>query len=67
LSGSNLYYKYPNGDEVYNVICVYLVEDISGELAMNDGESLDLEYFSINELPTKLDDRAKIIIEKHFI
>ncbi|MFJ5760170.1 NUDIX hydrolase [Neobacillus sp. NPDC093182] len=67
LSGSNLYYKYPNGDEVYNVICVYLAEDISGELAMNDGESLDLEYFSINELPTKLDDRAKIIIEKHFI
>lgn len=67
LSGSNLYYKYPNGDEVYNVICVYLAEDTSGELAMNDGESLDLKYFSINELPSKLDERAKIIIEKHFI
>lgn len=49
---------------MYNVICVYLVEDISGELAMNDGDSLD---FSINELPTKLDEKAKIIIEKHFI
>jgi 8-oxo-dGTP pyrophosphatase MutT (NUDIX family) len=67
LTGSNLYYIYPNGDEVYNVICVYLAEDISGELAMNDGESLDLEYFSINELPSKLDERAKIIIEKHLI
>ncbi|MFJ3387576.1 NUDIX hydrolase [Lysinibacillus sp. NPDC086135] len=67
LSGSNLYYKYPNGDEVYNVICVYLAEDTSGELAMNDGESLDLKYFAINELPCKLDERAKIIIEKHFI
>ncbi|MEH7107481.1 NUDIX hydrolase [Bacillus sp. JJ1764] len=67
LSGSNLYYKYPNGDEVYNVICVYLAEDTSGELAMNDGESLDLKYFSINDLPPKLDERAKIIIEKHFI
>jgi len=67
LSGSNLYYKYPNGDEVYNVICVYLAEDTSGELAMNDGESLDLKYFPINELPCKLDERAKIIIEKHFI
>ncbi|MGJ7910117.1 NUDIX hydrolase [Neobacillus sp. LXY-1] len=67
LSGSNLYYKYPNGDEVYNVICVYIAENTSGELAMNDGESLDLKYFSIIDLPPKLDERAKIIIEKHFI
>lgn len=67
LSGSNFYYKYPNGDEVFNVISVYLAEGTSGELAMNDGESLDLKYFSINELPSKIDKRAKIIIEKHLI
>lgn len=66
LSGSNLYYRYPNGDEVYNVICVYLAQETSGELAMNDGESLDLRYFSISELPSQLDERAKIIIDKHF-
>ncbi|MFP5111758.1 NUDIX hydrolase [Bacillaceae bacterium C204] len=65
LSGKDLYYKYPNGDEVYNVICVYIAEGITGELAMNDGESLDLKYFSLNELPSPLDERAKIIIEKH--
>lgn len=51
---------------MYNVICVYLAEDTSGELAMDDGESVDLKYFSINELNSKLDERAKIIIEKHF-
>jgi 8-oxo-dGTP pyrophosphatase MutT (NUDIX family) len=67
ISGKDLYYKYPNGDEVYNVICVYQAEEISGELAMNDGESLDLKYFSINELPSQLDERAKIIIEKYFV
>jgi 8-oxo-dGTP pyrophosphatase MutT (NUDIX family) len=67
LSGKELYFKYPNGDEVYNVIGVYLAEGISGELAMNDGESSNLEYFPINELPSQLDERAKIIIEKHFI
>ena len=66
LSGKNLYFKYPNGDEVYNVICVYLAEGTSGQLAINDGESLDLKYFSVNELPSKLDERAKTIIEKHF-
>jgi 8-oxo-dGTP pyrophosphatase MutT (NUDIX family) len=67
LSGKDLYYKYPNGDEVYNVICVYFAEGITGELAMTDGESLDLKYFSVNELPSPLDERAKIIIEKHLI
>ncbi|WP_102275934.1 NUDIX hydrolase [Cytobacillus massiliigabonensis] len=67
LSGKNLYFKFPNGDEVYNVICVFLAQDSSGELAMNDGESLDLKYFSIKELPSRLDERAKLIIEKHFI
>jgi 8-oxo-dGTP pyrophosphatase MutT (NUDIX family) len=67
LSGRELYFKYPNGDEVYNVICVYLAEDTSGELAMNDGESLELKYFSTKELPSQLDERAKLIIEKHFI
>ncbi|WEG14435.1 NUDIX hydrolase [Pullulanibacillus sp. KACC 23026] len=66
LSGRHLYYKYPNGDEVYNVICVYRARDVSGEFAMNDGESLDLKYFSVNQLPSQLDERAKIIIEKHF-
>ncbi|MGM7722833.1 NUDIX hydrolase [Metabacillus sp. Hm71] len=67
LSGKHLYFKYPHGDEIYNVICVYLAEGISGELAMNDGESLDLKYFSINELPSQIDERAKLIIEKYFI
>ncbi len=67
LSGENLYFKYPNGDEVYNVICVYLAEGTSGDLAMNDGESLDLKYFSINDLPSQLDERARLIIEKYFI
>lgn len=66
LSGNHLYFKYPNGDEVYNVICVYLAEGISGELAMNDDESLDLKYFSIKELPSKLDERARLIIEKYY-
>jgi 8-oxo-dGTP pyrophosphatase MutT (NUDIX family) len=67
MSGKNLYFKYPNGDEVYNVICVYLAEGISGELAMNDDESLDLKYFSINQLPSVVDERARLIIEKYFV
>ena len=52
---------------MYNDICVYFAEEISGELAMNDRESLELKYFSTKDLPSRLDERAKLIIEKHFI
>ncbi|TKC15751.1 NUDIX hydrolase [Robertmurraya kyonggiensis] len=67
LSGKDLYFKYPNGDEVYNVICVYIAENINGELAINDDESIELKYFPINELPSKLDERARIVLEKYFL
>ncbi|WP_339284738.1 NUDIX hydrolase [Oceanobacillus sp. FSL K6-3682] len=66
LSGKDFYFKYPNGDEVYNIIAVYLAEGISGELQMNDGESIELRYFAIPDRPSNLDGRAKNIIEKYF-
>lgn len=66
LSGKNLYFKYPHGDEVYNVISVYLAEGTNGELSMTDGESLDLQYFSPTDLPANIDERAQLIITKHF-
>ncbi|RKL67345.1 ADP-ribose pyrophosphatase [Salipaludibacillus neizhouensis] len=66
LSGEELYFKYPNGDEVFNVICVYYAKNTYGELSM-DGESIELKYFSLSELPSILDKRAKLIIGKHLI
>ncbi|NRD77083.1 NUDIX hydrolase [Bacillus sp. BRMEA1] len=66
LSGKELYFKHPNGDEVYNVICVYMAEGISGELEKNGSESLNLKYFSTKELPPHMDQRAKLIIDKYF-
>ncbi|WP_010676659.1 NUDIX hydrolase [Bacillus timonensis] len=65
LSGGELYFKYPNGDEVYNVIAVFIANEISGNLQMNDGESVNLRFFSKTEIPNNMDERARIIIEKH--
>ncbi|MGM0878972.1 MAG: NUDIX hydrolase [Bacillota bacterium] len=67
LSGKDLYYEYPHGDEVYNVIALYKAKEVTGKLLMEDGESLDLRYFSLNNLPFPLEDRAKIILERYFI
>ncbi|MCP3029009.1 NUDIX hydrolase [Halobacillus sp. A5] len=67
LSGEELYFKYPNGDEVYNVISIYEALDTYGELTMVDGESMNLRYFSIDKLPTNIDERAKLIIDKYLL
>ncbi len=67
LSGKELYFKYPNGDEVYNVISVYQAVNTYGKFAIDDGESLELKYFPLSGLPSFIDDRARLIIEKYLL
>ena len=63
LSGNEYYYRYPNNDEVDCVIILYQVKKYSGELNINDGESIKLKFFSLDNLP-ELELRAKVIIDK---
>ncbi|MCA1012507.1 NUDIX hydrolase [Halobacillus halophilus] len=65
ISGKELYFQYPNGDEVYNIISVFLGTNIEGTLKINDPESLRLCYFSYEDLPEKLDERARLILETY--
>ena len=62
FSGEDLYFKYPNGDELYSVVVLYLAENVVGDLKITDGESFKLDYFSKDNLP-KLESRAKVIID----
>lgn len=62
FSGKDFYFKYPNGDELYSVVALYLANDVAGELKITDGESFKLEYFSKNDLPN-LESRAKVIMD----
>jgi len=39
FSGPELYYRYPNGDEIYGVIIAYLVRNWHGEVCLNDEHS----------------------------
>ena len=50
FSGPELYYKYPNGDEVYNVSIVYLSHDWRGEVRLNDEHS-EWNWFAADQLP----------------
>ncbi len=54
FSGPELYFKYPNGDEVYNVSVVYLAHGMEGRLKMKDGEHSDAKYFDLAHLPPNI-------------
>jgi 8-oxo-dGTP pyrophosphatase MutT (NUDIX family) len=53
FSGPELYYVYPNGDEVYNVTIVYLSREFSGQPVL-DHEHTDWRWFSIDEIPENI-------------
>ena len=63
LSGKEYYFKYPNEDELDCVIALYKVSNYEGELNINDKESKELKFFSLDNLP-ELESRAKAIIDK---
>ncbi|GBG08238.1 putative NUDIX domain-containing protein [Paenibacillus agaridevorans] len=44
-----MYYKYPHGDEIYNVMAVYEAIDVEGQAKINDDEGIELHYFSLEE------------------
>ncbi|MDN4492561.1 NUDIX hydrolase [Ureibacillus aquaedulcis] len=50
VSGKEFYFKFPNGDEIYNATAVYKATKTTGTLRI-DGEGLKLAYFPLDNLP----------------
>lgn len=63
FSGPELFYQYPNGDEVYNVIIAYLSHDWYGDVKLND-EHTEWRWFAPSEIPDDLTPPIKPVIEK---
>ena len=61
FSGPELYYKYPNGDEVYNVTIVYLSRAVGGNIRLN-GEHTEWRWFAPAETPDDLSPPIKPVI-----
>lgn len=64
FSGPELYYKYPNGDEVYNVTIVYLSSDVTGDIRLN-GEHTEWRWFAPEDIPDDLSLPIKPVIEQY--
>lgn len=53
-SGEEFYYKYPHGDEVYNVITTFICTEFEGVMRKDENEVLDIEFFHYDDLPSTL-------------
>ncbi|MFZ5911692.1 MAG: NUDIX hydrolase [Chloroflexota bacterium] len=63
FSGPELYYKYPNGDEVYNVTIIYLSRDVTGEIRLNE-EHTAWDWFAPADIPDHLSPPIRPVIDR---
>ena len=63
FSGPELFYRYPNGDEVYNVTIVYLTRIPRGAVRLN-GEHTEWRWFATAEIPEDLSPPIRPVIEQ---
>jgi len=63
FSGPELFYRYPNGDEVYNVTIIYMARDMCGQVRLNC-EHTEWRYFAIANIPENISPPIKPVIEQ---
>ncbi len=54
FSGEDYYFKVSNGDELYSVTALYVTDDLKGDIEIDKTESLDIQFFSLENLPEGL-------------
>jgi mutator protein MutT len=63
-SGPELYYRYPHGDEVYNVAAVYLCREFAGEPTPADAREVrEVRWFDLGALPADICPPDRVAIE----
>ncbi|MGM7683458.1 NUDIX hydrolase [Cytobacillus sp. Hm23] len=65
FSGEEYYYKYPNGDEVYNVVSVFICTSYDGVCKKGVSEVAELQFFHLNELPENISPPDYPIIKEY--
>lgn len=65
-SGKDFYLKLAHGDELYSVTAVYATNHSSGDIVIDNNESIGAQYFDLNELPDNLTSGTQAFIEPYF-
>lgn len=64
LSGADMYYRYPHGDEIYNVVTVYETRHFRGTPTIHDDEGLELKFYRLDQPIPNLNEMARKILTK---
>ena len=59
-----MYYQYPHGDEIYNVMAIYEAEDITGTPTVMDDEGLELRYFDLTQPIPEINPFTQYVLSK---
>lgn len=62
FSGMELYYRYPNGDQVFNVSVVYIAPEAAGAIELNPDEHSQWKYYPLDHLPENISPPIKPIL-----
>lgn len=54
FSGRDHYYRYPNGDETFNISVIYLADKPEGQSIITNEEHLAFNFFSLDALPCEI-------------
>ncbi|NLT08646.1 MAG: NUDIX hydrolase [Ruminococcus sp.] len=54
LSGEDSFYEYPNGDQVYLAVILYICRDFAGSMRVQEEEASMQRFFPIDELPENI-------------
>lgn len=63
FSGADMYYQYPNGDQVYNVTAVYITDDAKGSIKVDGNEHTTCQYFDLPEIPEPISPPIRKILK----
>ena len=65
-SGKSTHYIYPNGDEIYVAVVVFLCRKYHGEMKVQEEEVIQQRFFSEDELPERMDPMNEDFIRRAF-
>lgn len=64
-SGPEFFARYPNGDEVFFVMAIYETREAHGTIVPDGSETRALAYFALDDLPPRMLDVAKSVLDRY--
>lgn len=55
-SGNDMHVIYPNGDEVFAILAIYIAEEYEGEIKLDYNEVAEIAWFELDKLPDNINE-----------